>query len=210
MILGHQGVRASAALHLRWDDIDYEHEDVIWRAELDKVGREWRQALTWEMVSALTWARWWREKVGYTGPWVFFSLHRRSGAGRDGHARPGVYRVQSFWAALIKAERRVGVTHQPYRAAHGLRRMVSGEVLERTGDPVLAMHYIGDTDMKVMQKYLKRRDDRLREVADSWATDPAVEGSPALSAVTNRLRGAPPNSNVSGARGGATNSPKSR
>jgi hypothetical protein len=32
------------------------------------------------------------------------------------------------------------------------------------------MHYIGDTDMKTMNRYLKRRDDRLREVADTWTT----------------------------------------
>jgi hypothetical protein len=35
---------------------------------------------------------------------------------------------------------------------------------------VLAMHYIGDTDMKTMKRYLKRRDDRLRAVADMWTT----------------------------------------
>lgn len=58
--------------------------------------------------------------------------------------------------------------HKPYRVAHGMRRMVAGEVNAGTGDPVLAMHHIGDTDMKTMKRYLKRRDDRLRAVADSW------------------------------------------
>ena len=51
-----------------------------------------------------------------------------------------------------------------------MRRMVAGEVNAKTGNPVLAMHYIGDTDMKTMKRYLKRRDDRLREVADTWTT----------------------------------------
>ena len=46
--------------------------------------------------------------------------------------------------------------------------MVAGEVLERTADPMLAMQYIGDTDTKMMKKYLKRRDERLRAVADTW------------------------------------------
>ena len=41
MILGHDGVRASAALHLRWDEIDEMNGEVIWRAAYDKVGREW-------------------------------------------------------------------------------------------------------------------------------------------------------------------------
>jgi integrase len=68
MILGYHGVRVTAALHLRWDDIDESSADVVWRAEHDKLGREWRQALTWQMVSALCWARWWRERQGYLGP----------------------------------------------------------------------------------------------------------------------------------------------
>jgi integrase len=168
MILGHHGVRETAAVHLRWEDIDYENKEVIWRAEFDKLGREWRQALTWEMVSALMWAAWWRKKFGDTSPWVFFSRDRRNGSRRDGNARPGVYRIQSLWAALTGAEARSGVGHRPYRAAHGLRRMVAGEVLALTGDPVLAMHYIGDTDLKTMKRYLKRRDDRLAVIADSW------------------------------------------
>jgi hypothetical protein len=32
------------------------------------------------------------------------------------------------------------------------------------------MHYIGDTDMKTMKRYLKWGDDRLRAVADTWTT----------------------------------------
>ena len=51
-----------------------------------------------------------------------------------------------------------------------MRRMVAGEVNAKTGDAVLAMHYIGDTDLKTMKSYLKRRDDRLRAVADMWTT----------------------------------------
>jgi hypothetical protein len=101
---------------------------------------------------------------------VFFSRDIRSGSRADGSAHAGVYRIQSFSAAMVKAEKRAGVEHQPYRGGHGMRRMVAGEVNAKTGDPVLAMHYIGDTDMKTMKRYLKRRDDRLRAVAESWTT----------------------------------------
>jgi hypothetical protein len=38
-------------------------------------------------------------------------------------------------------------------------------VLAQTGDPKLAMDFIGDTDLRVMQRYLKRRDDRLIALA---------------------------------------------
>ena len=40
-------------------------------------------------------------------------------------------------------------------------------VLAQTGDPKLAMDFIGDTDLRVMQRYLKRRDDRLIALARS-------------------------------------------
>ena len=43
--------------------------------------------------------------------------------------------------------------------------MVAGEVLAQMGDPKRAMDFIGDTDLRVMQRYLKRRDDRLTAVA---------------------------------------------
>jgi integrase len=93
----------------------------------------------------------------YDGPWVFFSRDARNRSRADGRVQAGVYRIQSLSAALGKAETRAGVEHLPYRGAHGMRRM-------------LAMHYIGDTDMKTMKRYLKRRDDRLRAVADMWTT----------------------------------------
>ena len=106
----------------------------------------------------------------YDGPWVFFSRDARNRSRADGRVQAGVYRIQSLSAALGKAETRAGVEHLPYRGAHGMRRMVAGEVNAKTGNPVLAMHYIGDTDMKTMKRYLKRRDDRLRAVADMWTT----------------------------------------
>jgi hypothetical protein len=89
----------------------------------------------------------------------------RSSTRADGHEVPGVYRVQAFRYALQQAERAAGVPHRELRAAHGSRRMVAGEVLAQTGDPKLAMDFIGDTDLRVMQRYLKRRDDRLVALA---------------------------------------------
>jgi hypothetical protein len=56
MIHAHHGVWASAAPHLRWEDIDEAAGEVIWRAEHDKGCREWTQPVTHEMVSALSWA----------------------------------------------------------------------------------------------------------------------------------------------------------
>jgi len=167
MVLGHQGVRVRAALHLCWDDVDFAAGRLTWRPAFDKLGREWSQPLRLGTYSALLTAKWWRDRAVLEGtrvpadsPWVFFSTDARSST-RAGREVPGVYRIQAFWYALQQAERAAGVPHRELRAAHGFRRMVAGEVLAQTGDPKLAMDFIGDTDLRVMQRYLKRRDDRL-------------------------------------------------
>jgi hypothetical protein len=50
---------------------------------------------------------------------------------------------------------------------HEFRRMVAGEIIKLTGDIVSAAHFIGDKDLRVVNKsYTKRRDDRLRDVAE--------------------------------------------
>ena len=67
---------------------------------------------------------------------------------------------------LTNAERAAGVPKLPLRSAHGLRKMVAGRVLDETGDPLLAMQFIGDTNLKMIQKYLKRRDKRLAAAAE--------------------------------------------
>ena len=58
---------------------------------------------------------------------------------------------------------------------------------------MLAMHYIGDTDMKTMKRCLKRRDDRLREVADTWTTvdREGVGTRPKMPRRCHQLRSAP-------------------
>ncbi len=156
------GVRQRAALHLQWEDVDLEAGVVTWRAQYDKVGREWSQPIRDATRSALLTALYWRERDGYTGPWVFYSSWSSKAKGREA---PGVFGAQGLWKALRNAEVAAGVPSLPLRSAHGLRRMVAGEVLRETGDLVLATHFIGDTDFRVMQRYLKRRDDRLEAVA---------------------------------------------
>jgi hypothetical protein len=43
--------------------------------------------------------------------------------------------------------------------------MVAGQVLGETGNPVLAMQFMGDSDLRMVTKSLKRREDRLRPAA---------------------------------------------
>jgi integrase len=162
-LLATQGVRTNSARHLQWDDVDLDAMRLTWRARYDKLGREWTQPLRAETHDALMVAQWWREKMKYTGPWVFFSTDERRA--KSGHE--AVYGHQALAYALAKAERAAGVPHLELRAMHGLRRMVVGEIVRLTGDIAAAAQFIGDTDLRVVNKsYLKRRDDQLRDVAN--------------------------------------------
>ena len=160
MLLGHQGVRINAALHLQWRDV--EDDQLIWRAEWDKLGNEWTQPIRDGTVSALLTAKGWRERDGYDGPWVFYRPRRRS---RRYDREDAPYTVQGFLDALRNAEDRAGVIHRPLRASHGLRKMVAGDVWDETDDATAALQFIGDTDMRQAKKYLKVRAKRMFSIA---------------------------------------------
>jgi integrase len=163
-LLGYQGVRTNAARHLQWPDVDLEEGFLTWRARWDKLGKEWRQPLREPTRAALLVAREWRERSHYHGPWVFFSEDERKLRREE---QEPIYGHQALAAALTKAEKAAGVPHIELRAMHGLRRMVLGEVIRITGDPVAAALFIGDTDLRVISKsYLKRRDDEQKAIAN--------------------------------------------
>lgn len=157
-ICGNQGVRQNAALHLAWDDVDEELGVMTWRASWDKMGREWTQPIRAATREALRVAREWREKIGYEGPWVL-------PAGSSKNAGD-VYTIQSLWAALKAAEARSGVARLKRRGGHALRRKVAGDVNAATGDPALALLSIGDTDLRMANQYLKKRDERVKGAFD--------------------------------------------
>lgn len=153
-ICGEQGVRSRAALHLQWADLDLDRRRIIWRAPFDKMGREWSQPLRQSTVRALRVARDRARRDGYRGPWVLYAGSRKN--------RGPTYTVQSLWRALKDAEKRSGVAKLEGRGAHGLRRLLAGEVNAATGNPVLAMRSIGDTDVRQASRYLKDRESEQR------------------------------------------------
>jgi len=153
-----QGARQHAVLHLQWADVDLEARRVTWRAEWDKVGRERTQPLREAALEALAHAQAHRERMGYVGPWVFPAGSAKSV--RD------VYSIQSLWAALTKAERSAKVEHKRQRGGHGLRRLLTGDVNALTGDPMLALHAIGDTDARQAARYIVPREDRIKDAFD--------------------------------------------
>lgn len=177
MLAGHHGQRANALIHLKWDDIL--GDQIVWPAAFQKSGRELRQPLTWDAVAVLETARYWRAQSGYSGPWVFYAGggNKSLGAVVTGNARhyrkkrataeDTPYTYQALWLALTKAEKRAKVEHKAYRALHGLRKMSAGNVADSTNDARLGMEWIGDSDPKMMKRYLKRRDDRMTRAADA-------------------------------------------
>jgi integrase len=184
MLIGHQGVRVNAALHLRWSDIA--EGRITWPSATDKVGKTWIQPIRDGAQSALLTAQAWRGRDQYEGPWVFY--RPRTMKARKTRA-DAPYTVQALWAGLRQAESKAGVAHKPLRALHGLRKMVAGDVLESTGDAKVALDFIGDTDFDLIRTYLKRRERRLDEVVermDRGAPDPKGTGEIRMAPVTGK------------------------
>jgi integrase len=193
MIMGHHGQRWQAIRHLSEDDIDWEAGTVTWIARYQKQGKDVVQPITWGMSAALIVARFWaerhlvmrpRRRVRVTdgprrgkwirdpelhdepikSPWVLFAEKKKE--------QP--YSYSSFHFQLMKAEREAvlpngkkGIAHEDYRAGHGIRRMRVGSVGSKTGDLMLGLEYVGDTDPKMLTKYNKRRPERMVKASAS-------------------------------------------
>jgi hypothetical protein len=149
-LIGQHGIRIHAARKLRFTDATA--EQVTWPGEFQKNGEPLVQSVTWETWSVLETARYWHRKLGIKSEWVF------PGTLREGERQP--YTYDAAHKALIKAELRAGVEHEPYRAFHGGRRTVVTTITDETGDARLAMQYVGDRDLKQLPSYLKMRDSR--------------------------------------------------
>jgi integrase len=161
MICAAQGARQHAVLHLQWADVDDAAGVITWRKEYDKNGTTWTQPLREPTRKALAVARAWTtgergtRRWVYDTPWVLPTGHALS--------ESPTYTAGSLWKALKGAEQRAGIPHLKGRGAHGLRRLLAGNVHELTGDAMLALQAIGDRDPKMMARYLKKRDRRVRD-----------------------------------------------
>jgi integrase len=163
--MAYQGVRATAVLHLRWEDVDLEGKLITWPASTDKMGRTWSQPLREKTLETFTVARQMRAMLGYTGPFVIFSMHRQQREPTSHGAQLGTYRLTSLTQALHAAERRAGIQHQLRRATHGFRRKVAGDIYDATKDVVAAMEFIGDSSLRMAETYIKSRLERSKDAA---------------------------------------------
>jgi integrase len=155
LLAGSQGERINAILRLRWSDVDLERAVITWPKATNKIGNVREQPITPEGLSALLTARWWAGRLRVRGATVIPGATPRSPH----------YLYMSFRQVLLAAEKRAGIPHLKLRASHGFRKMAAGNVRTRTGDPLLALEWIGDKDLRMAEPYLKGRADRLEELA---------------------------------------------
>jgi len=152
------GPRQNALRHLRWEDVDLDARTVTSRRGFDKLGKERPQPLPRDDVRCFRIARVWARRDGYDGPWVFYGAQERT--------RSKPYTYQALNAYLRATEERAGIEHIRHRAMHGFRRMSAGNALEAPGGNVRAAgDWIGDSDVRTLTRYLKRREVRQRELA---------------------------------------------
>jgi integrase len=156
-LCGYQGARQNAVRHLQWDDINWETLSVTWTARWDKLGRERKQPLRMPSWAVLEYMRVQHNRLGIDSPWVFPAPRVRT------KSDDPVYSAQALWWELTQAEKRAGITHKRGRGAHGLRRMLAGDVLALTKNLKTAGDAIGDKDLRILQEhYLSDRPEEVR------------------------------------------------
>lgn len=176
VVASQQARRANAILHLAWSDIDFAAGTVTWLARWDKLGKKRVQPMTEATREALWIAYGWRIASGYAGPWVLFRPgarllnaegHATARVARSAAAKPDVpWTYQACVAQLDRACKRAGVRRAKYQGMHAFRRGVTGDIVARTGNVKMAGDWIGDSDLRVVNRhYLLERDEGLRETA---------------------------------------------
>lgn len=181
MIAGSQGMRANAVRHIDLvKDVDLVDLQLRWAPQWDKNRRERWQPLTLDAYSAILTALYWRREAGYEGPWLI-----------PGRSWTGPYTYQGWWYHFDEACQRAGVAREKYQAMHAFRKMASGNVLELTKDPKLALDWIGDKDPRRMREYLKVRQERLEEVAEQLGTTAESTPESAMETAINLPRKGP-------------------
>lgn len=166
-LLGIYGNRQNEILNLQWDWIT---GDVVRiPSAYVKTGEESTLTLFPLTRGVLQIARDWAEKEGYNSPYVLYP--GQSAAQRRGHAslQPH-YSIQSLTDAIHRAEKRAGIEPIKWRAGHGFRRGLVGDLVDQTGDVTLALQAIGDRDLSMASIYRSRRNDRVDGAVQARAT----------------------------------------
>ena len=154
--LGIYGNRQNEILQLQWSWIDGDCVHVP--AEVVKTGEAGMLALFPLTRSILDVATHWRERLGYQGRYVIFSGQPAGGRHQPKH---GYYSIQTLTNQLHHAEDRAKVPRIKWRAGHGFRRGLVGDLADESGDVMLALQAIGDRDVRMASRYRVRRNDKV-------------------------------------------------
>lgn len=160
-LLGIYGNRQHELLNLRWDWITA--ETITIDPAVVKTGEQRVLGIVPQAARILDVVRDAARREGYAGPYVFPPGQRdaqRHAAGANMSALAH-YSIQSFTDALHRAERRAGMPPVKWRAGHGFRRGLMGDLADATGDVTLALQAIGDRDLRMASHYRVRRADRV-------------------------------------------------
>ena len=189
-LLGIYGMRQNAVLHLQVADFDEAAGVVHFRPEWDKQGEHHVQPLLPLTRELLAVASAWRERAGYTGPWLLFAGHSLN--------MGETYTIQSLWKALNLGEARAGIDKKRFRSGHGFRRGLVGDLLEAGNDMDLALKAIGDSDPRMAKVYAIKRDERIEKALSARADqlEGATNRQPAAVATTPKRSRAPRKSDV--------------
>lgn len=168
-LLGIYGNRQNEILNLQWPWIDGDAVKID--PAYVKTGEEGTLTLFALTRGILAVAKRWRATEGYLGEYVLFP-------GKGGHPtkRPH-YSIQSLTDAIHRAEAVSGVEQVKWRAGHGFRRGLMGDIVDLTGDVTLALQAIGDRDLRMAQHYRSRRNDKIDDAVQERANRLMPEGS---------------------------------
>lgn len=160
-LLGIYGNRQNEVLNLRWSWV--EGDAVRIDPSVVKTGEEGALTLFPLTRGILDVAKEWARREGYTGDYVLFPGQNRNqtGAAKANPTKKPHYSIQSLTDAIHRAEERVGVQSIAWRAGHGFRRGLVGDLVDQTGDVTLALQAIGDRDLSMATHYRTKRNDRV-------------------------------------------------
>lgn len=165
-LLGIYGNRQNEILNFQWDWIT--GDVVVIPSEYVKTGEEGTLTLFPLTRGVLDVARRWRERSGYTGAYV---LYPGQYSGRKHQSKQPHYSIQSLTDAIHHAEKRAKpkVQQVKWRAGHGFRRGLVGDLVDQTGDVTLALAAVRDRDLTMASFYRVRRNDKVDDAVQKRA-----------------------------------------
>ncbi len=154
LVLAHEtGHRIGAIRQLRWSDIHFEGETILWRAEHDKSGFEHITPVTDEALAALKETR---------SPFPLAGEAPVLPAPRNPLAVVGAARLHAWWQ---KAQILAGLEPKPGRGWHSLRRKFASDLMDQ---PLKVLCQLGGwkTAKTVLRCYQRADEGQLRKALE--------------------------------------------